>query len=117
MMAQISAAALVGESRALANPASVQSVPTDGNQEDFVPMGMAAAYKLRRILGNAQRVVSCELIAAAQGLEFRMPLKPGKGVRKLYDRVRLVVPKLEDDRPLAPDIEGMTALLQREALA
>ena len=116
MMAQISSAGLVGESRALATPASVQSVPTDGNQEDFVPMGMAAAFKVRRILGNAQRVVSCELIAGAQGLEFRKPLKPGKGVGKLYERVRLVVPKLEEDRPLTPDIEGLGALLQREAL-
>ncbi len=117
MMAQISAAALVGESRSLATPASVQSVPTDGNQEDFVPMGMAAAYKVRRILSNAQRVVSCELIAGAQGLEFRKPLNPSKGVAKIYDRVRLVVPKLEEDRPLTPDIEGLAALLEREALA
>ena len=117
MMAQITAAALVGECRTLSTPASVQSIPTDGNQEDVVPMGMTAATKARRILANAQRVVSCELIAGAQGLEYRRPLRPGAGVAKLYDRVRLVVPPLEEDRPLTPDIEALSTLVGREALA
>src|SRR5436305_8720945 len=70
MTAQIAAAALVAEGRVLATPASVQSVPTEGNQEDVVPMGMTAAWKAERILANAARVVAIELLAAAQGLEF-----------------------------------------------
>ncbi|HTG50994.1 MAG TPA: histidine ammonia-lyase, partial [Gemmatimonadales bacterium] len=68
MMVQITAASLVAESRALAMPASIGSIPTDANQEDFVPMGMAAAYKAQRILANARRVVGAELLCAAQGL-------------------------------------------------
>jgi histidine ammonia-lyase len=111
MMLQITAAALVAESRALAAPASVQSIPTDGNQEDFVPMGMAAAFKARRVFDNARRVVAAELIAAAQGLEFRRPLKPGRGVQRVYTSVRELVPPLDADRPLTPDVERVAAAL------
>ena len=81
MMVQITAASLVAESRTLAYPASIGSIPTDANQEDFVPMGMAAAWKAKRILANAQRVVGAEFFCAAQGLEFLKPLKPGEGRR------------------------------------
>ena len=77
MMVQITAASLVAESRTLAIPASIGSIPTDANQEDFVPMGMAAAFKAQRILANAQRVVAAEFLCAAQGLEFLLPLAPG----------------------------------------
>jgi histidine ammonia-lyase len=116
MMVQIAAAALAAECRTLANPASVQSIPTDAHQEDFVPMGMTAAWKARRILGNAQRVVASELLAGAQGLEYRKPLRPGAGVARLYDRVRALVPRLEDDRPVAPDVERIARRLTEEAL-
>jgi histidine ammonia-lyase len=110
MMVQISAASLVAESRALAMPASIGSIPTDANQEDFVPMGMAAAWKAQRILANAQRVVAAELLCAAQGLEFLRPLRPGRGVEQLYDRLRALVPPvlpLGADRPPAPDLERL----------
>ncbi len=110
MMVQITAASLVAESRALAMPASIGSIPTDANQEDFVPMGMAAAWKTQRILLNAQRVVGAELLCAAQGLEFLKPLMPGKGVAKLYQRLRGLAPAvspLEADRPPAPDLERL----------
>jgi histidine ammonia-lyase len=110
MMVQITAASLVAESRALAMPASIGSIPTDANQEDFVPMGMAAAWKAQRILLNAQRVVGAELLCAAQGLEFLKPLTPGRGVAALYGRVRGLAPPvlpLEDDRPPAPDLERL----------
>jgi histidine ammonia-lyase len=117
MMIQIVAASLVAESRTLCTPASVQSIPTDANQEDFVPMGMAAAFKARRILANARRVVAAELICAAQGLEFLRPLRPGKGVERVYRRVRELVPILTADRPLTPDIERVASVLQSEALA
>jgi histidine ammonia-lyase len=110
MMVQISAASLVAESRTLAMPASIGSIPTDANQEDFVPMGMAAAWKAQRILANAQRVVGAELLCAAQGLEFLRPLGPGRGVGELHRRLRALsppVPPLGDDRPPAPDLERL----------
>jgi len=111
MMVQIAAASLVAESRALAMPASIGSIPTDANQEDFVPMGMAAAYKAVRILGNAQRVVAAELLCGAQGLEFLKPLAPGRGVAALYHRIRSLdppVPPLTADRPPSPDLERLS---------
>jgi histidine ammonia-lyase len=111
MMVQITAASLVAESRTLAMPASIGSIPTDANQEDFVPMGMAAAFKAARILTNAQRVVAAELLCAAQGLEFLLPLAPGRGVADLYRRIRTLSPPvtpLAADRPPAADLERMT---------
>jgi histidine ammonia-lyase len=110
MMVQISAASLVAESRTLAMPASIGSIPTDANQEDFVPMGMAAAWKAQRILANAQRVVGAELLCAAQGLEFLRPLRPGSGVEALYRRLRGLTPAvmpLAEDRPPSPDLERL----------
>jgi histidine ammonia-lyase len=111
MMVQIAAASLVAESRALAMPASIGSIPTDANQEDFVPMGMAAAFKAGRILANAQRVVAAELLCAAQGLEFLKPLTPGRGVGELYRKIRRLDPPiapLSNDRPPGPDLERLT---------
>src|SRR5438132_762931 len=108
MTPQIAAAALVAECRVLATPASVQSVPTEGNQEDIVPMGMTAAWKAERILGNAAHVVAVELLAGAQGLEFLKPLAPGQGVRRTYAGVRKVAEALDGDRPFTEDIERVT---------
>ena len=112
MTPQIAAAALVAECRVLATPASVQSVPTEGNQEDVVPMGMTAAWKAERILANAARIVAIELLAAAQGLEFLRPLKPGQGVARTLAAVRRLVPPLAGDRPLSGDIERIVAALR-----
>jgi histidine ammonia-lyase len=112
MMVQITAASLVAESRALAMPASIGSIPTDANQEDFVPMGMAAAFKARRILANAQHVVAAELLCGAQGLDLLLPLVPGRGVAELHARVRgelAGVPPLGADRPPAPDLSRLAA--------
>ncbi len=105
MTPQIAAAALVADCRVLATPASVQSVPTEGNQEDVVPMGMSAAWKAERILANAGRVVAIELLAGAQGLEFLKPLAPGRGVARVYAALRGAVPALTGDRPFTGDIE------------
>ena len=105
MVAQIAAAALVADCRILATPASVQSVPTEGNQEDIVPMGMSAAWKAGRILANAERIVAIELLAGAQGLEYLKPLRPSKAVGRLYDVVRTVAAALSGDRPMTMDIE------------
>jgi histidine ammonia-lyase len=108
MMVQITAASLVAESRSIATPASIGSIPTDANQEDFVPMGMAAAFKTGRILDNARRVVAAELLCGAQALELLRPLAPGAGVQVLYDRVRASgVAPLAADRPPAPDLERL----------
>jgi histidine ammonia-lyase len=73
-------------------------------------MGMAAAWKAQRILANAQRVVAAELLCAAQGLEFLKPLTPGRGVGRIYGRLRGLtpaVPRLDADRPPAPDLERL----------
>ncbi len=116
MMVQIAAAALVADCRVLSTPASIQSIPTDANQEDYVPMGMSAAVKARRILANAQRVVACELMCGAQGLEFHRPLKAGKGAERVFDQVRGLVRPLTGDRPLTADIENIAAHVAQEAL-
>lgn len=117
-MVQITAASLVAESRALAMPASIGSIPTDANQEDFVPMGMAAAFKARRILANAQLVVGAEFLCAAQGLDLLQPLRPGRGVAALHEAVRGPggVPGLDSDRPPGPDLERLGALVARGGL-
>ena len=120
MMVQITAASLVAESRSIAMPASIGSIPTDANQEDFVPMGMAAAFKASRILRNAALVVSAELLCGAQGLEFLKPLRPGRGVAELYGRVRSQVggvPPLGADRPPAPDLERLAGRVLAGELA
>ncbi len=79
-------------------------------------MGMAAAWKARRIMTNAQRVVACELLCAAQGIEFLKPLRPGRGAEAVYEKVRSVVPAYVADRPHTPDIEMIAAMLAREAI-
>jgi len=105
MTPQIAAAALVADCRVLASPASVQSIPTEGNQEDVVPMGMTAAWKAGRILANAERIVAIELLAGAQGLEYLLPLTPARGVARLHAAVRREAAALTTDRPLTADIE------------
>ena len=109
MTAQIAAAALVADCRVLATPASVQSVPTEGNQEDVVPMGMTAAWKAGRILANAERIVAIELLAGAQGLEFLKPLRPAKAVARIHATVRQYAAALTGDRPMTTDIEKVAS--------
>ena len=104
MMAQVTAASLASECKVLAHPASVDTIPTDGNKEDVVPMAMGAAWKLRRIVRNVQHVLAIELMCAAQGLDCRRPLRPGRGVERAHAAVRALVQPLEDDRVLTPDI-------------
>ena len=119
MMVQITAASLVAESRTLAYPASIGSIPTDANQEDFVPMGMAAAFKARRILANAECVVGAEFLCAAQGLEFLRPLRPGRGVEALHRRIREMsdpVAPLGDDRPPSTDLERLARAVREGEL-
>ena len=112
MMVQVTAAALASECKVLAHPASVDSIPTDGNKEDVVPMAMGAALKARRIVHNVRHILAIELLCAAQGVDYRAPLTAGRGVARAHRAVRSIVPRLDDDRALSGDIE-----LIAEALA
>lgn len=107
MMAQVTAAALASECKVLSHPASVDTIPTDGNREDVVPMAMGAAWKARRVVANVQRILAIELMCAAQGIDYRAPLKPGRGVVDAHAAVRVVVRPLDADRILTPDIERL----------
>jgi len=104
MMAQVTAASLASECKVLSHPASVDTIPTDGNKEDVVPMAMGAAWKLRRVVRNVQYVLGIELMCAAQGLDRRAPLAPGCGVARAHAEVRALVPPLGRDRVLSGDI-------------
>jgi histidine ammonia-lyase len=104
MMAQVAAASVASECKVLAHPASVDTIPTDGSKEDVVPMAMGAAWKLRRLIRNVQYVLGVELLCAAQGVDYRAPLKPGRGVARAHAQVRRLVPPLERDRVLSADI-------------
>lgn len=112
MIPQYVAAALVNEIKVLAHPASIDSIPTSAGMEDFVSMGATSALKLRQALDLAYRVIAIELLLAAQGLDFRAPLKPGRGVAEAHAAVRGVVPTLRDDRPPSPDIEALATALR-----
>jgi histidine ammonia-lyase len=112
MMLQIVAASLLSEARVLAHPASIDNVPTDGNKEDHVSMGMTGAIKFRSIVGLAENMVALELIAAAEGLEYRKPLQPGRGVRQAYDWVRNSFSPLAGDRAMSSEIEHLAVLIR-----
>jgi histidine ammonia-lyase len=111
MMAQVTAAALASECKVLSHPASVDTIPTDGNREDVVPMAMGAAWKARRVLENVRNVIAIELMCAAQGVDYRGPLKPGRGVHRAHGTVRSIVPLLVADRVMTPDIEALAAAI------
>ena len=111
MMLQVTAAALTSECKVWAHPASVDSIPTSGNKEDHVSMGMGAALKLRPILKNLRHVLAIELLCAAQGIDFLAPLRPGRGAQEAYELIRSVSTRLEQDRSLAPDIQRVSDLI------
>ncbi len=104
MIAQVTAAALASECKVLSHPASVDSIPTDGNKEDVVPMAMGAAWKLRRIVGNVRNILAIELLCGAQGIDFRRPLRSSAPVEQAHMIVRAVVPTMVRDRAVSPDI-------------
>jgi len=112
MMAQIVAASLINECQVLATPSSTGNIPTDGGKEDHVSMGMTGAIKLRRIVENVERVLAIELMCAAQGVEFRRPLRSSREVERAIEAVRGVVPRLEQDRVLATDIDSLAAAIR-----
>ena len=111
MIVQNTAAALVSENKVLAHPASVDSIPTSANQEDHVSMGTIGARKAGQICDNVRYVLACELLCAAQGLEFHRPLAPGTGVGAAHGAVRRKVRPCHQDREFHADIEAIAALI------
>ena len=112
MIAHYTAAALVNELQTLAHPASVDTIPTSANQEDHVSMGATSALHLGEAVGHAEHVLAIEALCAAQGLDFRKPMRPGAGVAAAHAAVRARVPHLEADRPPAPDIATLAELIR-----
>jgi histidine ammonia-lyase len=113
MMAQVTAASLASECKVLAHPASVDTIPTDGNKEDVVPMAMGAAWKLRRIVENVCNVLAIELMCAAQAVEYRAPLRPARRVSDAVRVVRHHVAPLGRDRVLHGDITALSTAIRR----
>ena len=117
MIAQVTAAALTSENRALATPHSVDSISTSGNQEDYVSMGMSGARRLERMLHNLRHILAIELLCACQGIDLLAPLQTGTLAKKAYDGVRALSPKVIADRPLAPDINAVHDLIATGAIS
>lgn len=117
MIAQVTAAALQLENKHLANPVSTESLPTSANQEDHVSMATYAARRLGPMTRNLAHLAAIELICAAQGIEFRRPLRTSPLLEQAHAQVRAVSPALGDDRPLGPEIEALAARLLDGALA
>ena len=111
MIAQVSAAALVSENKILAHPASVDSIPSSAGREDHVSMGATAALKLATIHDHVRTVLAIELLCAAQGVDLRRPLKTTRPLEAIHAAIRARVPAMMVDRPIAPDIIAVRALI------
>jgi histidine ammonia-lyase len=116
MIPQVTAAALVAENKTRAVPASVDSIPTSANQEDHVSMAAHGARRLMPMIENVTAVIGIELLAAVQGCDFRAPLRSSAPLERVRARLRRVVPRLEDDRYLHPDIQAAIALVRAGTL-
>jgi len=116
MVAQVTAAALAAENKALAHPASIDSIPTSANQEDHVSMATYAARRLRNMAGNAAAIVGIELLAGAQGLEFHRPLRSSAPLEAVLLQIRRRVRPWRTDRYFAPDIAASRAWVESGAL-
>lgn len=112
MIAQVTAAALVSENKSLAHPASVDSIPTSANQEDHVSMATFAARRLQDMAQNVANIIAIELLAATQGLDFRLPLRTSPLLEKARQFVREKAPFYDHDRYFAPDIQSVAKLVQ-----
>lgn len=115
MIAHVAAAALLSEAKVLSHPASTDSVPTSGGKEDHVSMGMTSALKLRQVVDNAELLLAIELMTAAEGIDFRVPLKPARRVGEAMKRLREYVAPLKQDRALSRDIEALAAAIRAGA--
>ncbi len=116
MIAQVTAASLVSESKGLSTPNSVDSIPSSASREDHVSMGPIAARRFLDVVENAERVVAIELMCAAQSIDLRAPLTPGRGTTAAWQCIREAVTKLEEDRILYPEIEKVADLIRSGAL-
>lgn len=117
MIAHVTAAALASENKSLAHPASVDSLPTSANQEDHVSMATFAARRLQAMVDNTAHILGIELLAAAQGIDFLRPLHSSPVLEQVHELLRQQVPKMQQDRYLAPDIAHATALVRDGSLA
>ena len=117
MIAQVTAAALVSENKAIAAPCSVDSIPTSANQEDHVSMATHAARRLGPMIENAAAVVGIELLAAAQGIDFHRPAKSSGVLERIHAEIRAAVPFYAIDRYFAPDIEAARNLVMSGRVA
>jgi histidine ammonia-lyase len=117
MIAHVTAAALASENKSLAHPASVDSLPTSANQEDHVSMATFAARRLQAMVDNTAHILGIELLAAAQGIDFLRPLHSSPVLEDVHALLRQQVPKMQQDRYLAPDIAHATALVRDGSLA
>src|SRR5579872_6792890 len=111
MMPQVTAAALVSENKVLAHPASVDSITTSGNKEDYVSMGMSAALKLERVVTNVTNVLAIEAAASAQAVEFLAPLKTSPRLQRVHAAIRTVSPEVKNDRVLADDFARLARII------
>ena len=111
MIAQVTAAALVSENKVLSHPASVDSIPTSANQEDFVSMGTHAARKALEVVENVETILAIEFLAGCQAMDFRSQFKPGKGTAPAYQLVRQHIPAMHRDRLLHSDMIRMKELI------
>jgi histidine ammonia-lyase len=112
MIAQYAAAALVNECQVLAHPAGAGSIPTSAGQEDFNSMGAWSALKARHVVEHTAHVIATELVCACQGLEFHRPLRTTPDLEAAVGRVRSYVPRVEEDRSLARELEGLARALR-----
>jgi histidine ammonia-lyase len=117
MMAQVTAAALASENKVLAHPASVDSITTSGNKEDYVSMGMTGALKLRKIVTNTRNVLAIEAMASAQALDFLAPMKTSRLGQIAHKEIRAVSPRVEKDRVLSGDFARIAALIASGKIA
>jgi histidine ammonia-lyase len=116
MIPQYTAAALVSRNKILCHPASVDSIPTCLGQEDHVSMGGLAATKLLEVLENVEQVLAIEALTAAQALDYRKPLRPGRGVSAAHTSLRSAVEHKEADEYFGDDIDACVRLLRDGAL-
>ncbi|MCK5077123.1 MAG: aromatic amino acid lyase, partial [Calditrichia bacterium] len=116
MLAHVTAAALVSENKILCHPASVDSIPTSANKEDHVSMGTIAARKALELVNNVEDVLSVELLAAAQALEFQKPLKPAKALIPVIEEIRKHIDSWDKDRYMADDMKKMKELVENGIL-
>jgi histidine ammonia-lyase len=111
MMPQVTAAALASENKVLAHPASVDSITTSGNKEDYVSMGMTAAIKLKRIVDNTRNVLAIEAMAVAQAIDFLAPMKTSKRGQAAHAAIRSVCPTVDKDRVMYKDFARLAELI------